>query len=149
MPSTEPDGEYDVILELVGGDCCRRDVEQLAPHGRLVVIGTGAGARPQVDFGLLMRKRVRLLGSTLRARSAEEKALVVARLGEDALPLLAAGRLAVHVQRRSRSSRRRPPTRPLPRAASSASSCSSPLTYRYARAEQTAGNSLVSWIPTP
>jgi len=45
-----------------------------------------------------MRKRLRLLGSTLRARSVEEKALVVARLGEDALPLLAAGRLAVHVQ---------------------------------------------------
>ena len=96
--STEPDGEYDVIMELVGGELLTRDVEQLARYGRLVVIGTGAGARAQVDFGLLMRKRLRLLGSTLRARSAEEKALVVARLAEDALPHLAAGRLTVHVQ---------------------------------------------------
>jgi NADPH2:quinone reductase len=96
--ATEPEGDYDVILELVGGELLAGDVEQLAPHGRLVVIGTGAGARAQVDFHLVMRKRLRLMGSTLRARSAEEKALVVARLEEDALPLLAAGRIAVHVQ---------------------------------------------------
>ena len=37
--STEPDGEYDVILELVGGELLTRDVEQLARYGRLVVIG--------------------------------------------------------------------------------------------------------------
>jgi NADPH:quinone reductase-like Zn-dependent oxidoreductase len=95
---TEPDGRYDVILELVGGELLARDVEQLARHGRLVVIGTGAGARAEVDFHLVMRKRLQLLGSTLRARSAEEKALVVGRLGADALPLLAAGQIAVHVQ---------------------------------------------------
>lgn len=95
---TEPKGEYDVILELVGGELLTRDVERLARHGRLAVIGTGAGARAQVDFGLLMRKRAQIQGSTLRSRSAEEKALVVARLGEHALPLLAAGRVAVQVQ---------------------------------------------------
>ena len=95
---TEAEGEYDVILELVGGDLLGQDVERLARGGRLVVIGTGAGARAQVDFGLLMRRRGRILGSTLRSRSAEEKALVVGRLGELALPLLAAGRIAVHVQ---------------------------------------------------
>jgi NADPH:quinone reductase-like Zn-dependent oxidoreductase len=94
---TEPEGEYDVILELVGGELLARDVEHLAPHGRLAVIGTGAGARAEVDFGLLMRKRARIHGSTLRARSAEEKALVVSRLAEDALPLLAAGRVTVPV----------------------------------------------------
>lgn len=95
---TEPQGEYDVILELVGGDLLTEDVEQLAPHGRLAVIGTGAGARAQVDFGLLMRKRGRIHGSTLRSRSAEEKALVVERLAEHVLPLLAAGRVTVPVQ---------------------------------------------------
>jgi NADPH:quinone reductase-like Zn-dependent oxidoreductase len=95
---TEPEGEYDVILELVGGELLTRDVEQLARYGRLAVIGTGAGARAQVDFGLLMHKRARIHGSTLRFRSAEEKALVVARLGEQVLPLLAAGRVAVQMQ---------------------------------------------------
>jgi NADPH2:quinone reductase len=93
--STEPDGEYDVILELVGGENLTHDVERLAPHGRLAVIGTGAGARAEINFGLVMRKRARLHGSTLRSRSAEEKALVIERLAEEALPLLAAGKLTV------------------------------------------------------
>ena len=95
---TEPEGEYDVILELVGGELLTQDVERLARHGRLAVIGTGAGAHAQVDFGRLMHKRGRIHGSTLRSRAAEEKALVVERLGEEALPLLAAGRVAVQVQ---------------------------------------------------
>ena len=94
---TEPEGEYDVILELVGGALLTRDVEQLARYGRLAVIGTGAGARAEIDFGLLMHRRARIHGSTLRSRSAEEKALVVERLGEHVLPLLAAGRVAVPV----------------------------------------------------
>ena len=96
--ATETEGEYDVILELVGGELLTRDVEQLARHGRLAVIGVGAGPRAQVDFGLVMHKRARIHGSTLRSRSAEEKALVVERLCEHALPLLATDRVAVQVQ---------------------------------------------------
>ena len=76
-----------MILELVGGDNLATNVERLAPRGRIVVIGTGAGAG-RVDFGLLMRKRGRIHGSTLRARTAEEKALVVGRLARGVvLPL--------------------------------------------------------------
>jgi NADPH:quinone reductase-like Zn-dependent oxidoreductase len=45
------------------------------------VIGTGAGASADVNFGLLMRKRGRIHGSTLRARTNEEKAEVIGRLG--------------------------------------------------------------------
>jgi NADPH:quinone reductase-like Zn-dependent oxidoreductase len=44
------------------------------------VIGTGAGARAEVDFGLLMRKRGSIRASTLRARSVEEKEDVLKRL---------------------------------------------------------------------
>ncbi|HET7043649.1 MAG TPA: zinc-binding dehydrogenase [Gaiellaceae bacterium] len=94
---SEPDGEYDVILELVGGDNLAVDLERLALRGRLAVIGTGAGSRAELDFGLLMRKRGRIHGSTLRSRSGEEKALVVDRLAHDVLPLLAAGRVSVAV----------------------------------------------------
>ncbi len=79
---TEVDGEYDVILELVGGDNLRTNLERLKPKGRVAVIGTGAGARVEVDFGLLMRRRGRIHGSVLRARSADEKAEVVRRLAE-------------------------------------------------------------------
>ena len=67
--STEPEGEYDVILELVGGSALAEDVRRLAPRGRLAVIGTGAGRSAEIDFGPLMGKRGRIHGSTLRSRS--------------------------------------------------------------------------------
>jgi NADPH:quinone reductase-like Zn-dependent oxidoreductase len=95
--STEPEGEYDVILELVGGDLIAEDVRMLAPRGRLAVIGAGAGRRVEVDFGQLMGKRGRIHGSNLRYRSADEKAAVVDRLREQVLPLFAAGRITVPV----------------------------------------------------
>jgi NADPH:quinone reductase-like Zn-dependent oxidoreductase len=79
---TEPEGEYDVILELVGGDNLARNLERLALKGRIAVIGTGAGSSAKIEFGHLMRKRGRIHASTLRARSREEKAEVVRRLGE-------------------------------------------------------------------
>jgi NADPH:quinone reductase-like Zn-dependent oxidoreductase len=95
--ATEPEGEYDVILELVGGDNLAANLERLALNGRIAVIGTGAGARAEVDFGLLMRRRGRIHASVLRARSREEKALVVERVREEVVPLLAAGRITVPV----------------------------------------------------
>jgi NADPH:quinone reductase-like Zn-dependent oxidoreductase len=79
---TEVAAEYDVILELVGGDNLAHNLELLAPLGRVVVIGMGAGSRAELDFGLLMRKRGTIRSSTLRARSADEKADVVRRVGE-------------------------------------------------------------------
>ena len=96
---TEVEGPYDVILELVGGDLLQRDLELLGTGGRLLVIGTSAGARADVDFGALLRTRGRIHASTLRARPLEEKALVVQRLERHVLPLLAAGRVAVPVDR--------------------------------------------------
>ena len=95
--STEPEGEYDVILELVGGSALAEDVRRLAPRGRLAVIGTGAGRSAEIDFGPLMGKRGRIHGSTLRSRSADDKALVVDRLREQVLPLFASGRIHVPV----------------------------------------------------
>lgn len=77
---TDVGGEYDVILELVGGENLTTNLERLAPKGRIAVIGTGAGARAEVDFGLLMRTRGRIHGSTLRARTVEEKEDVIKRL---------------------------------------------------------------------
>jgi NADPH:quinone reductase-like Zn-dependent oxidoreductase len=94
----EPDGRYDVILELVGGGNLAADVERLATSGRLAVIGVGAGATQEINFHLLMRARGRIHGSTLRSRSPEEKAEVVARLRDDVLPLLADGRVRVPVE---------------------------------------------------
>ncbi len=95
--ATEAEGEYDVILELVGGDNLRTDLQRLAPLGRLAVIGTGAGRKVEVDFGHLLGKRGRIHGSHLRNRSADEKAEVMARLRREVIPLLAEGRVRVPV----------------------------------------------------
>ena len=95
--ATELNGEYDVILELVGGENLATNLERLAPRGRIVVIGTGAGARAEVDFSLLMRKRGSIHASTLRSRSIEDKAAVIDAL-RSTLPLLADARLTVPVE---------------------------------------------------
>jgi NADPH:quinone reductase len=95
--STEVDGDYDVILELVGGELLADDLRRLAPLGRLAVIGTSAGRRVEIDFGQLLGKRGRIHGSHLRNRSADEKADVIARLRREVIPLLAEGRIRVPV----------------------------------------------------
>jgi NADPH2:quinone reductase len=95
--STDVEGEYDVILELVGGDNLRTDLERLAPLGRLAVIGMGAGRKAEIDFGYLVGKRARIHGSHLRNRSAEEKAEVMALLRREVIPLLAEGHVRVPV----------------------------------------------------
>lgn len=90
-------GPYDVVLELVGAPNLPADLSALAPGGRISVIGVGAGAKAEVNLLELMGKRARIHGSTLRARSLEEKATVARRIEAHVLPLLAAGTIRVPV----------------------------------------------------
>jgi putative PIG3 family NAD(P)H quinone oxidoreductase len=90
-------GPYDVVLELVGAPSLANVLPQLATWGRVVVIGVGGGGRMEVELMQLMQKRVRIGGSTLRARSRREKADLAADMAAHILPLLVAGRLQVPV----------------------------------------------------
>jgi putative PIG3 family NAD(P)H quinone oxidoreductase len=90
-------GPFDVILELVGAPNLPADLEALATGGRIAVIGTPAGSRAEVDLRRLMARRGRLLASSLRTRSLEEKADAARRVEAQVLPLVAAGRLRVPV----------------------------------------------------
>jgi putative PIG3 family NAD(P)H quinone oxidoreductase len=91
-------GLYDVVLELVGATNMAGNLRALATNGRIVVIGVGAGAAAELDLLALMGKRARIMGSTLRARPLEEKALV-SRLAEaHVVPLLEDGRVRVLVE---------------------------------------------------
>jgi NADPH2:quinone reductase len=92
-------GPFDVILELVGAINLNDNLKALATGGRITVIGTGAGATGEIHLGLLMLKRARLHGSTLRARPLELKALTARALERSVLPLLAEGRVRVPVAR--------------------------------------------------
>jgi NADPH:quinone reductase-like Zn-dependent oxidoreductase len=87
----------DVVLDPVGAATLPGDVRVLAPGGRIVVIATMGGARSEIDLSLLMRKRLRLVGSTLRSRSRSEKAALVAAFRERVFSGFEAGRLRVVV----------------------------------------------------
>ena len=89
------EGPYDVILELVGAPNMPDNLRALRTGGRIAVIGTGAGAGVELNLGLLMARRGRIHGSTLRARSLEERALTARALEHNVLPLFASGALRV------------------------------------------------------
>jgi NADPH:quinone reductase-like Zn-dependent oxidoreductase len=90
-------GPYDVVLELVGASSLALSLPVLSIGGRAVVIGTGGGARLDLDLVQVMRLRARLSGSTLRSRSTAEKAALTAAIEHRVLPLLEAGRLRLPV----------------------------------------------------
>lgn len=73
-------GGVDVILNPVGGDSVERDQQVLKQDGRLVLIGLMGGRNGQVDFGRLLMKRQRLMGSTLRSLSSERKGAILSGL---------------------------------------------------------------------
>ncbi|MEV7973703.1 NAD(P)H-quinone oxidoreductase [Cellulomonas sp. NPDC089187] len=83
----------DVVLDVLGAGGLEVNLDCLATGGRLVVIGTQRGSRGTLDLARLMAKRAYVTGSTLRGRSPQEKARVVAGVAEHVWPLLAAGRV--------------------------------------------------------
>ncbi|MEQ9004546.1 MAG: NAD(P)H-quinone oxidoreductase, partial [Pseudomonadales bacterium] len=85
------DGGVDVILDPVGAAYLAQNLGCLKLGGRLVLIGLMGGASAEINLGLLMMKRARLIGSTLRARPISEKAAVMDQLKARVWPLLASG----------------------------------------------------------
>jgi putative PIG3 family NAD(P)H quinone oxidoreductase len=83
----------DVILDTIGAKYLARNVGLLAVNGRLVVIGLQGGAKAEVDLGLMLRKRVAVIATSLRARPADEKAAIVAAVREHVWPLVESGRV--------------------------------------------------------
>ena len=92
-------GGADVVLELVGAPNLDSDFDALAPQGRIVVVGTGAGTDGEISLRKLMGKRARLFGTVLRARPLEEKAAAVQAFAHEVVPLLADGRVRAIVDR--------------------------------------------------
>jgi NADPH:quinone reductase len=93
----EEHGPFDVVLELVGAPNLPANLKALDTLGRIVVIGVGAGFKAEVNLLAVMGKRAQLMGSTLRARPLEEKALTARRLEQHVLPLFERGELRVPV----------------------------------------------------
>lgn len=85
----------DVVLELVGAAHLEQAQRVLAPFARVVVIGVGAGAKASINLLTLMGTRATITGSTLRSRTNDEKADVIARVGAALLPAWSQGELRV------------------------------------------------------
>lgn len=88
------EGGADLILDMVGGDYIPRNLRALAEDGRLVQIAFLSGPTAEVNFGLPMRRRLSVTGSTLRPLSDLDKARIARGLEDSVWPLLSAGRVA-------------------------------------------------------
>jgi NADPH2:quinone reductase len=81
----------DLILDMVAGDYIPRNIRALADEGRYVFIAFLGGAKADVNFSAIMRRRLTVTGSTLRPQSDHEKAKIAEGLRAHVWPLLDAG----------------------------------------------------------
>jgi putative PIG3 family NAD(P)H quinone oxidoreductase len=80
-----------VVLDLVGAPYLAANLKALATLGRLISVGVTAGARAEINLGVMLHKRLRIFATTLRGRSPAEKAAAVAAFANHVLPLVRCG----------------------------------------------------------
>jgi putative PIG3 family NAD(P)H quinone oxidoreductase len=83
----------DVTLDLVGGPYLAASAKVAALRGRIMIIGSLAGAAGEFPLGIVLRKRLQLRGTVLRSRSLAEKIDATARFEREVVPLFATGKL--------------------------------------------------------
>ena len=88
------EGGADLILDMVGGDYIPRNIKTLANDGRLVQIAFLQGAVTELNFAMMMMKRLTITGSTLRPQSDLAKARIAQDLREQVWPLIEVGKVA-------------------------------------------------------
>jgi len=91
--AVKADGGADVVLDMVGGNYTARNIEVLKPGGRLVQIAILGGAKAEIDLGQVMRRRLIITGSTLRPRSASDKARLAQAIEHTVWPWIEHGKL--------------------------------------------------------
>ncbi len=78
----------DVVLDIVGGPYLARNLDALATEGRIAIISAQGGRCGELDLAQLLHKRARVIGSTLRSRTPDEKGEVARALRKEVWPLL-------------------------------------------------------------
>src|SRR5262249_45677826 len=81
----------DVIVDLVGGTYFAGNLRAITTRGRIICVGTTAGGKCEADLGLILRKRVTIIGTVLRTRSTAEKAIATTAFATGVLPLVVRG----------------------------------------------------------
>jgi NADPH:quinone reductase len=82
---------FDVVLDLNGGPYFAASLKAMAMRGRIILIGGVAGGKADVDLYQILRKRLHIIGTVMRARSLEEKIATTTAFAEEVVPLLAQG----------------------------------------------------------
>jgi NADPH2:quinone reductase len=77
----------DVILDLVGAVYFEENVESLNIKGRLILVGTTGGSKAEMNYGQIMSKRAKIIGTVLRARPTKEKAEATKKFAVEVVPL--------------------------------------------------------------
>lgn len=90
----------DVVLDVIGGDYVDRNLRSVRPTGRIVQVGVMGAGSAQVSMGLLLSKRIQLIGTVLRARPLEEKIAATRRFVDEVLPRFTDGSLRPVIDRR-------------------------------------------------
>lgn len=81
----------EVVLDLVGAAYLKANLAAIGSKGRLIFVGTTSGAKAEIDYSIAMGKRLRIMGTSLRTRSLEEKATATRLFAQHVVPLLASG----------------------------------------------------------
>jgi putative PIG3 family NAD(P)H quinone oxidoreductase len=89
----------DVVLDIMGASYLEQNLQAVATDGRIVVIGMQGGTHADIDLGAMLRRRISLISTALRARPAAQKAAIVAAFAADVLPALAESRMRAVVDR--------------------------------------------------
>ena len=84
----------DVVLDIMGAEYLKRNLESLAMNGRLILLAVQGGARGELDIPFVMQRRLTITASTLRPRSVEEKGAIAREVEIHVWPLLAARQVA-------------------------------------------------------
>ena len=87
----------DVVLDLVGGPYVTASQKLMAAKGRIILVGTTAGGAYELESRFVMSKRLRIMGTVLRARPLEEKIQVTRSFAREVVPLLASGVLRANI----------------------------------------------------
>jgi putative PIG3 family NAD(P)H quinone oxidoreductase len=94
------DGQgVDVVLDHIGASYLANNLKALRIGGRLVLIGLMGGAKAEINLGVLLARRLSVIGSTLRTRSAAEKAAIATGFQARFGAALASGAIAPVVDR--------------------------------------------------
>lgn len=89
----------DAVLDLVGGSLLEATLPVLAERGRVAAVGLMGGSTIQLDLGLLLRRRIRLIGTVLRTRPHREKVALARAFSQNVLPLFTSGNVRPVIDR--------------------------------------------------